>query len=686
MLCFATEKQPRPCDISAKLSHLVCENGTSSSRLQRFTLRPAFCRRAIDMNARPPSSTRTVVDCLSTIDMHDREKAEYDYIVVGSGAGGGPVAANLANAGMRVLLLEAGGDAEPADYQVPCFHAFASEDPSLRWNYFVRHYADDARQRRDEKFVAERDGVLYPRAGTLGGCTAHNAMITIYPHNDDWNEIVKVTGDQSWRPDNMQKYFRRLEGCRYRWLDRLLSLFGWNPTRHGYRGWLCTEVAIPLATLGDARLVDVLTEYALSTVESLSHSLGTLKRDIFGWGDPNDWQLVKDDFEGLCFTPLATDNHARTGTREFLKASEKAHPRNLTIATNCLATEVLFDGKAAIGVRYLQGAHLYEADAAYDAGNSATQRAAYAKNEIILSCGAFNTPQLLMLSGIGPADHLQEHGITPRVNLPGVGANLQDRYEVGVVNRMKRDWEILQGANFDTEDPLYAQWAASRDGLYTSNGAVLGIAKKSSPEQSLPDLFMFALLAKFSGYYPGYSRQIADHHDYLTWAILKAHTRNTAGRVTLRSADPRAMPAVDFHYFDEGTDVEGADLDAVVAGVKFVRGLQKPLSDAIAEEELPGANVVSDDDLRDFVKDNAWGHHASCTCKIGAPSDRGAVLDSNFKVYGTENLRVVDASVFPKIPGFFIVVPVYMIAEKASEVILADAKRTAPARSFFRRK
>lgn len=616
--------------------------------------------------------------------MHDREQAEYDYIVVGSGAGGGPVAANLANAGMRVLLLEAGGDAEQANYQVPCFHAFASEDPSLRWNYFVRHYADDQQQRRDEKFVTEKDGVLYPRAGTLGGCTAHNAMIAVYPHNDDWNEIAKSMRDESWRAENMQKYFRRLEACRYRWLNRLLNFLGWNPTRHGYRGWLCTEAAIPLATLGDAKLVDVLTTYALTTIESLSHPFGFLRRNIFGWGDPNDWRLVKDDFEGLCFTPLATDHHARTGTREFLTATQRAHPRNLTIATNCLATKVLFEDTSAIGVCYLQGPHLYEADANYNAGEGSTEHNAYAKNEVILSCGAFNTPQLLMLSGIGPADHLRQLGISVRVDLPGVGANLQDRYEVGVVNRMKQDWEILRGANFNTEDPIYAQWAAAREGLYTSNGAVLGIAKKSSPEQPLPDLFMFALLAKFSGYYPGYSRQIADHHDYLTWAILKAHTRNTAGRVTLRSADPRAMPAVDFHYFDEGTDVEGADLDAVVAGIKFVRGLQKPLAESIAEEELPGAGVVSDDDLRSFVKDNAWGHHASCTCKIGARDDDG-VLDSNFRVYGTDNLRVVDASVFPKIPGFFIVVPTYMIAEKASEVILADAKRRAPARSFFRR-
>jgi choline dehydrogenase-like flavoprotein len=164
---------------------------------------------------------------------------------------------------------------------------------------------------------------------------------------------------------------------------------------------------------------------------------------------------------------------------------------------------------------------------------------------------------------------------------------------------------------------------------------------------------------------------IASNH-YLTWAILKAHTQNRAGEVRLRSADPRDVPLIDFHYFEEGSDATGEDLDSVVAGIRFVRRLTKEIKDRglIAAKEQPGDALQSDDELRDFVRTRAWGHHASCTCTIG-PQDSGGVIGSDFRVHGATGLRVVDASVFPRIPGFFIASAVYMIAEKAANVILA---------------
>jgi choline dehydrogenase-like flavoprotein len=278
-----------------------------------------------------------------------------------------------------------------------------------------------------------------------------------------------------------------------------------------------------------------------------------------------------------------------------------------------------------------------------------------------------------MLSGIGPRQDLQSHGIKVRVDLPGVGKNLQDRYEVSVVNRMTQDWNVLAAAKFDTSDAQYREWAADRKGVYATAGAALVVVKKSQRGRTVPDLFCLGLVGKFKGYFPGYSKLISAHHNYLSWVVLKAHTRNTAGAVSLRSADPRDTPEINFRYFDEGSDASGEDLDGVVEGIKFVRQMTRALKSEkmVAEEELPGDQVQSDAELREYARNNAWGHHASCTCPIGA-IEKGGVLTSDFKVHGTTGLRVVDASVFPRIPGFFIVSAVYMIGEKAADVILAD--------------
>ncbi|MGH8658445.1 MAG: GMC family oxidoreductase, partial [Gammaproteobacteria bacterium] len=369
---------------------------------------------------------------------------------------------------------------------------------------------------------------------------------------------------------------------------------------------------------------------------------------------------------------LMTHNHSRLSTRERLLEVQRKYPDRLTIELDALATRVLFDrNNRATGVEYLKGERLYQAhkNPSQEPGE---KREVHASREVILCGGAFNTPQLLMLSGIGPAEELRKHGIPVRVDRPGVGANLQDRYEVGVVNRMSFDhWEVLEGAKFAQGDPQYREWENQRSGVYATNGAVLAVIKRSLPARPLPDLFCFALLAKFAGYFPGYSVDITKLN-YLTWAVLKAHTNNTAGEVRLKSADPRERPHINFRYFDEGSDTKGEDLESVVEGIKFVRKLTAPLKarGLIEEEELPGEKAQSDDELRDYVKYQSWGHHASCTCPIGRDGDPMAVLDGNFKVQGVQNLRVVDASIFPRIPGFFIVSSIYIAAEKAADVIL----------------
>lgn len=649
------------------------------------------------------------------------EAREYDYVIVGSGAGGGTLGARLAERGATVLILEAGADplgrvrAEsgdpgrregadagepdrragadagdavgldgsataglPGDYEVPAFSAFATENPAMKWDFYVRHYADDARQRRDPKYRerwTERDdsgGVLYPRAGCLGGCTAHNAMITVYPHNADWEHIRQLTGDPSWSAESMRGYFERLEECRHRPIMRFLAKLGFNPSRHGWSGWLPTEVAMPMGALDDEPLAEILRDAVRTALTERAARLKRIIWELFGRGDPNDWRLVRDDAFGIRYQPLATRDHARVGARERIVEVMASHADRLFVKLNCLATRVLFDAdNRAVGVEFLEGPRLYGAHA-QPSGLEGVPGRVRARREVILAGGAFNTPQLLLLSGIGPADELARHGIPVRHDLPGVGSNLQDRYEVGVVNRMRfSSWEVLHDADFSADDPLYKEWSTKRKGMYTSNGAVISVIRRSAPERPLPDLFCFAILGDFRGYYPGYSARFRTEKNYLTWVILKAHANNRAGTVRLRSADPRDTPVITFHSFDEGTDDGGEDVRSVVDGIEFVRRLTRSMIEDgwITEEELPGGAVTDRADLERFVKDHAWGHHASCSCPIGDPGD-GGVVDGDFRVHGVSGLRIVDASVFPKIPGFFIVSSVYTIAEKAADVMM----------------
>ncbi len=611
----------------------------------------------------------------------------WDYIVVGSGAGGGTVAARLAELGHQVLLVEAGGDARteagtrlPDDYEVPAFHPFASENPAMSWDFFVEHYADPKRQAADPKRTDK--GVFYPRASTLGGCTAHNAMILVCPDAEDWRRIEHITGDASWSPRHMRQWFRRMEDCRHRpWL-RFWKALGIDYSGHGWDGWLSTEEAKPRQAF-TPQIVRLLKKSVWAAMLDAPLALGALVGFILGRADPNDRTQAAGHRTKVWYTPLTTDGGRRTGARERVEAVRLASPLRsggrLAVMTHTLAARVLFDDLGrATGVEAVRGERLYRAcPGAADV--SGDRVALNARREVILAGGAFNTPQLLMLSGIGPREVLKHHGLSVRVDLPGVGRNLQDRYEVAVVNRMAQDWSVLAGAKFERGDPVWRAWNGDRSGMYVSNGAALAAARRAPRSKGPRDLFFMALLANFRGYYPGYSKDIAAHHDYLSWTVLKGHTQNRGGVVELRSADPRDPPLVNFHSFEEGTGDARADLDAVVDGLEFARRLSKPLHACgmIAAEEEPGPEVKTRAELEQYVRDRAWGHHASCTCAIG-PRDEGGVVDGDFRVHGVSGLRVVDASVFPRIPGSFIACAIYMIGEKAADTIHRDALKDLP--------
>ncbi|CAI6342250.1 unnamed protein product [Periconia digitata] len=659
----------------------------------------------------PSSTTRWLtslflVSCCSALAV--RQVETYDYVVVGSGPGGGPLSARLAIAGYKVLLIEAGDDqGTNLRYQIPALHAQSTEEESMSWDFYVNHYSDLERQKKDSKMTyrtpsgelhigpnsnlgtgeppagSEPLGILYPRAGTLGGCSAHNAMIAIYPFNSDWEGIATLTGDSTWSAKNMREVFKKLERSRY--LPN-------GVVGHGFSGWLTTMVTDLTLVLQDLKLLSLV----IASATAMGKGILGLITTVTGLAevlllDINADSPTRDASEGLYQIPLSMNDRTRTGSREFIldtanaKNADGSRKYHLDVLLNSLATKVTFDTSVtppkANGVDYLSGSHLYRASPLSSGATEGTTNHVEATKEVIIAAGAFNTPQLLKLSGIGPSEELAQYDIPLIADLPGVGTNLQDHYESAFAGKSTSDFSVTEPCEWlqSTPDRCYEQWRDNTvfKGVYGSNGIAIGVAKRSSVAEGDADLFISGAPAFFTGYFDGYSNASLVDKRHWVWVVLKGHPRNTAGTVTLRSNDPKDTPLINFHYFNEGvTEGNGdqKDLQAMLEGMELSRKIFKsliPLGGGF-NEVWPGEGVESDA-MKEFVEKEAWGHHACCTAKIGAEGDSTAVLDSKLRVRGVSGLRVSDASVFPKIPGFYTAVPVYMIGEKAAEMIIEDA-------------
>ncbi|KAH7122619.1 hypothetical protein B0J11DRAFT_344366 [Dendryphion nanum] len=586
----------------------------------------------------------------------------YDYIVVGTGPGGGPLAANLGRAGYSVLVLEAGDD-QTENVNVSQWFNFnaAGNDPATRWDFFVRHSDDEAREARylhrtwrksdggfyvgiDPPAGAKPLGVYYPRAGTLGGCAMHNGCLTMNPNDLDWNEIAETTGDDSWSAENMRKYLVKLEKTHY------------NSTyKHGKDGWLDMTMLDPgYTTSADAKQLSELAAQAAGYSKAETPAL--LARDMNG-NQKNRDNLVG-PFGGVSHIH---PNNRRSSPGYYLRdtVAEKKYP--ITLSLDTLATKIIFDTKGskpkAVGIEFLKGKSLYSADPRYNAKDPGTPGKAYARKEVIISGGAFNTPQLLLLSGIGPAKHLKKFDIPVIVDSPGVGQQVADNYEAGIISLAKR--ALVTGGTI-----FPAFWK-------TSVGKIR-------------DIYMWCGSFAFEGFWPGFPNLPPTFtgtygpNEY-ECAIVHMNPRSQAGVIELRSKDPRDTPAINLNFFKEkGSD---KDLTAILEAVQWVRSwLSKvnpsdPNSLAPFEELHPckgeiGKAQCSEESQKTYLKEQAYSHHASSSARIGADGDKFAVLDSKFRVRGVSGLRVVDASAFPKVPGGFPVLPTMMLSEKASEILI----------------
>ncbi|KAJ2986054.1 hypothetical protein NUW58_g5217 [Xylaria curta] len=669
------------------------------------------------------------------------KKKSYEYIVVGSGPGGAPLAVNLAKAGHSVLLVDAGGDyGHLREVESPALANPSSERNEVSWGFFTHHYANETMARKDRKMTywtpseqyysglnppegSTMLGSFYPRYGGLGGCAEHNALVAILPSKNDWNDLREITGDASWENDNMRQYFERIENLQYNVPSKEgHSTDGYiditvNPTDVATQ-----DIKLTAAIMGAAKAFGVETDALYAAVNSTIATVSAqgivdpysellplnvskpiadaLKAMLFQ--DINLIHPERDHLKLFSQLPMHMDNqhYRRSSPRDYVYDTVTAKNRDgskkykLDVALNTLVTKVTFEkgkGKGscskpkANGIEYLFGESLYRADPRSSlTENRGSPGSVRATKEVIVAGGAFNSPQILKLSGVGPKEELKKFNIPVVVDLPGVGKNLQDRLEVSVNAHYPTNFtRILDCTYLGTEDdPCWERYVNPKNkgaakGVYATNVVFSGAFWTShTSEDGEQDLWIGGFPALFNGFYPGYSSNAAtpDNKTWWSWLVLKAHTRNRGGEVNLVTSNPRDVPYINFHNLYEGQSKEEADKDAkaMVEGMRMAMKFYEEVPDIDGKPTVfwPPKEVESDEDLLEWVKEESWGHHASCSNKIGADNDPMAVLDTNFKVRGTRGLRVVDASVFPKIPGTFVVLPIMMISEKASDAIL----------------
>ncbi len=466
---------------------------------------------------------------------------------------------------------------------------------------------------------------------------------------------------------------------------------------HGFNGYLDTMMSNSSIWAGQDDLLSVLG----TASGQLGQSPASIGANVLA--DPNGANAGRDQSQGV----FGCAQHVDAGWRRFSSrdyilqtanavnaSGQKKYP--LTIKLNSLASKVLFTDvnhprktPRAYGVEFLEGQSVYGADPRHTAQNQGTVGRAYARKEVILSGGTFNSPQLLKLSGIGPAAELTQFNINVLVDLPGVGTNLQDNYEVPIVGHAARDFQnppvdpnapiCWYGA---PGDPCIDLWRQGQ-GPYTTGFTLNSIFRKSAyPAYNERDFFLVGGQFALRGFWPPTDSVPADPPNTFGFSTVKINPQSRAGKVLLRSADPRDTPDINFHLFAENNAGTALDLNAELDTVKWARrvfaAVPAPLGPIAPVEppcpSTPAADGSCNDQAdKEWITNQIFGHHPTSTCAIGADSNPMAVLDSKFRVRGVRALRVVDASAFPRVPGPFPVLPTFMLSEKATESVLEDA-------------
>ncbi|HEX2943404.1 MAG TPA: choline dehydrogenase [Rhodopila sp.] len=535
---------------------------------------------------------------------------EYDYIVTGAGSAGAVVAARLSESGRHsVLLLEAGPPDSNPWIHVPLGFARTFIDPNVNWKF----------ESAPQPQLNNRQLYL-PRGKTLGGTSSINGMVYIRGNHADYDEW-RQRGCVGWDWDSVLPYFRKAENQ-----ARGESAY------HGVGG--------PL-NVSDQPYRFELSEAVLAACEQA----GIARNPDFNGAEQ----------EGCGYYQTTTSNRRRWSTaKAYLEPARRRH--NLTIRTGAHATRVMIADGRATGVEYVCA----------EGRRTATVRA-----EVIVSGGTYGSPHLLLLSGLGPAEHLQDMGIPVIRDMPAVGSNLHDHFNTYMswrctrpitLNDLENSWprKILAGVRY----------GLFRSGPMASNGIHAGLFTRSDPRLERPDLQINLL--EWSTLERTRDRVVP--HRFSGFTLSPVHLKpDGRGTVRLASPDPLVPPAISFDFLR--TDY---DMRAVVTGIRLARTIasQPALRPYVAEEIAPGPAVESDADMAAFVRQTGISnHHPSSTCAMGTGTN--SVVDPTLRVHGIDRLRVADASIMPSVVAGNTNAPSIMIGEKAAAMILADERLAA---------
>jgi choline dehydrogenase len=529
---------------------------------------------------------------------------EFDYIVVGAGSAGCVLANRLtADGKYSVLLLEAGPEDSHLWIHIPLGYGRLFKEKAVNWMY----------QTEPEPGLNGRN-VFQPRGKVLGGSSSINGLLYVRGQHEDYDRW-RQHGNLGWGFDDVLPYFKKAE----------------DQTRGGddFHG-----VGGPLP-VSDWRHADPLSAAFVDAAAEV--------------GFPKNSDFNGATQEGAGFFQTTTKGGRRASTAVAYLRPAKARP-NLHVETSALAEQILFEGRRAVGVSYRA---------------AGIPRTARARKEILISGGAFNSPQLLQLSGVGPADLLRQHGIEVVLDAPGVGNDLQDHMQVRVVMRCSQAITLNDIVNNPIRKVLTGlRYAAFRTGPLTIAAGTSGAFFKTNPRLATPDIQIHFL--------PFSTDKMGEKlHPFSGFTASVCQLRpESRGSLRIKSADPAAPPEIRINYL--ASDVDRA---TNVEGLKILRKIlhAQALAPYVVEEVDPGDKITSDEALLAYCRARGTTiYHPTSTCRMG--NDPLAVVDQRLRVRGIDGLRVIDASVMPDLVSGNTNAPVIMIAEKASDLILQDAR------------